>query len=140
MSQAYSGVQANVHVGTTDVDAQGWTIDVSANTFDSTTTADGGWDDETPATLRIEGTFDFFYNAAKKPFGATNGARAWASSRTSAKRCSTRLEMAFSTAASSSAGMLGRRSRIGGTGSAIIAAITAAEFSPGNGSVPVRSS
>jgi hypothetical protein len=69
MSQAYSGVQANVHVGTTDVDAQGWTIDVSANTFDSTTTADGGWDDETPATLRIEGTFDFFYNAAKKPFG-----------------------------------------------------------------------
>jgi hypothetical protein len=69
MSSAYSGVQANIIVGTTDLDVQGWTADVSANVFDSTTTADGGWDDETPATKRVEWSFDFFYNKTKPPFG-----------------------------------------------------------------------
>lgn len=69
MSQAYSGVQANIIVGATDLDVQGWNADVIANTFDSTTTADLGWDDETPATKRIEWTFDFFYAKTKPPFG-----------------------------------------------------------------------
>jgi hypothetical protein len=71
MSQAYSGVNANVDSGAIDVDISGWSADVSVNTFDSTTTADGGWDDETPATKRVEGSFDFFYNKSKKPTGAT---------------------------------------------------------------------
>ncbi len=72
MSQAYSGVEANVIVGSTDLDVQGWTADVEANTFDSTTTADGGWDDTTPATLKLGGSIDFFYNKNKKPFGSLN--------------------------------------------------------------------
>lgn len=70
MSTAYSGVEANVKVAATDLDVQGWTADVSANTFDTTTTADGGYDDETAGTKRIEWSFDFFYNKNKPPFGS----------------------------------------------------------------------
>lgn len=69
MSKAYSGVASNVLVGATDVDTNGWSADLTVNTFDSTTTADLGWDDETAATKRIEGSFDFFYNPDKKPTG-----------------------------------------------------------------------
>jgi hypothetical protein len=68
MSTAYSGVEANVKVAAVDLDVQGWSADVSVSTFDSTTTADGGWDDETSATKRIEWSFDFFYNPSKAPF------------------------------------------------------------------------
>lgn len=70
MSTAYSGVGGTVKVGALDADVQGYNFDYSVNTFDSTTTADAGWDDETPATQRLEGSFDFFYNKAKKPTGA----------------------------------------------------------------------
>jgi hypothetical protein len=73
MSQAYSGVGGNVFTGAVDLDAKGWNIDYTVNVFDSTTTADGGWDDETAATQRIEGTVDVFYNILKKPTGATAG-------------------------------------------------------------------
>ena len=69
MSTAYSGVESNVLIGATDCDANGWSVDISVNVFDSTTTADLGWDDETGATKRIEGSFDFFYNPTKKPTG-----------------------------------------------------------------------
>lgn len=72
MSAAISGVEGNVLIGATDVDAQSWSFDFSVSTFDSTTTADLGWDDETPATKRIEGSFDFFYNTTKKPTGSLN--------------------------------------------------------------------
>ena len=68
MSTAYSGVEANVKVAAVDLDVQGWTANVSVNTFDSTTTADGGWEDETSATRKIEWSFDCFYNTAKAPF------------------------------------------------------------------------
>ena len=71
MSQAYSGAYANVQSGATDMDAQGWTADVEVNTFDSTTTADNGWDDTTSSTKKIGGAFDFFFNPAKKPTGTT---------------------------------------------------------------------
>jgi len=69
MSQAYSGVTADVLVAGADVDAQGWSADYEVNTFDSTTTADGGWDDTTQATQKLGGSFDFFYNSSKTPFG-----------------------------------------------------------------------
>lgn len=72
MSTAYSGVKGNVLSGATDIDVQSWTLDHEINTFDSTTTADGGWDDTTPATQKISGSFDFFYNKAKYPYGALN--------------------------------------------------------------------
>ena len=71
MSQAYSGAYANVQSGATDMDAQGWNADVEVNTFDSTTTADNGWDDTTSSTKKIGGAFDFFFNPAKKPTGTT---------------------------------------------------------------------
>ncbi len=58
MSTALSGVNSNVLIGAVDADTNGWSADVSVNTFDSTTTADGGWDDETAATKRIEGSFE----------------------------------------------------------------------------------
>jgi hypothetical protein len=67
LSTALSGVNANVKLGATDYDAQGWTADYTVNVFDSTTTADLGWDDETAATQRFEGSFDIFYNPTKKP-------------------------------------------------------------------------
>jgi hypothetical protein len=71
MSQAYSGVASNIFSGATDVDGSGWSIDYEVSTFDSTTTADLGWEDETSATQKITGSVDFFYNIAKKPTGAT---------------------------------------------------------------------
>jgi hypothetical protein len=71
MSQAFSGVQANVQSGTLDMDASGWSADVDTSTFDSTTTADAGWEDTTLATMKVTGSFDFFYNPAKKPTGST---------------------------------------------------------------------
>lgn len=71
MSQAYSGVNANVVSGTLDMDAQGWSADVEVSTFDSTTTADSGWEDTTAATKKVSGSFDFFWNPAKKPSGGT---------------------------------------------------------------------
>lgn len=71
MSAALSGVHANVISGSTDMDASGWSADYEVSTFDSTTTADAGWEDETSATQKLSGSFDFFYNALKKPTGST---------------------------------------------------------------------
>lgn len=71
MSTALSGTHANVFSGSTDLDASGWSADYEIATFDSTTTADAGWEDETGATLKLSGSFDFFYNTSKKPTGAT---------------------------------------------------------------------
>lgn len=73
MSAALSGVHANVFSGSLDMDASGWTADYEVDCFDSTTTADGGWDDETAATQKISGSFDILYNPLKKPTGATAG-------------------------------------------------------------------
>ena len=67
MSTAVSGINANVFVGATDLDAQGWTADFEVNTFDSTTTADAGWEDVTASTRKVSGTVDILYNASKKP-------------------------------------------------------------------------
>lgn len=73
MSAAISGVNGNVLVGTEDMDVMGWSLDPEVNTFDSTTTADAGWDDTTPSTKKVSGSFDFLYNVLKKPTGATAG-------------------------------------------------------------------
>jgi hypothetical protein len=71
MSAAFSGAYSNVQSGTLDMDTQGWSADPEINTFDSTTTADAGWDDTTGATSKISGSFDFLWNPSKKPSGAT---------------------------------------------------------------------
>ena len=55
------------------MDGMGWSADYEVNTFDSTTTADAGWDDTTSSTQKISGSFDIFYNPLKKPTGATAG-------------------------------------------------------------------
>lgn len=69
MSQGYSGVDGKVYVGANDADTMGWSADPEANTWDSTTTADGGWDDTNASTKKLSGSFDILYNKAKKPFG-----------------------------------------------------------------------
>lgn len=69
MSQGYSGTQANIQIGSNDVDTMGWSADPEVNTWDSTTTADNGWDDTSSSTSKLSGTFDILYNKAKKPFG-----------------------------------------------------------------------
>lgn len=58
-------------VGANDLDSSGYSIDIEVGTFDSTTTADLGWEDETATTKKVSGSFDFFYNVLKKPTGAT---------------------------------------------------------------------
>ncbi len=76
MSTAYSGVGGNVNSGSTDMDVSGWSADHETSNFDSTTTADLGWEDETPATQKVSGSFDFFYNKNKKPTGSSANMRA----------------------------------------------------------------
>ena len=70
MSAAISGVLGTVKSGAVDLDVNGWSFDYEVETFDSTTTADGGWSDETGAAKKIQRSFDFFYNTSKKPTGA----------------------------------------------------------------------
>jgi hypothetical protein len=69
MSQGYSGYQGNVLAGANDVDCQDWSADHEVNTWDSTTTADAGWDDTSTATKKLSGTFDILYDPTKTPFG-----------------------------------------------------------------------
>ncbi len=69
MSQGYSGVEGNVLVGAVDADTMGWQADYEFNTWDATTTADGGWDDTGLATQKLSGSFDILYNKDKTPFG-----------------------------------------------------------------------
>lgn len=69
MSQGYSGYEGNVYAGAIDCDVQDWSADVEVNTWDSTTTADAGWDDTSAATSKASGTFDILYNPTKTPFG-----------------------------------------------------------------------
>lgn len=71
MSASISGVNGYVLSGTTNMDVMGWSADPEVNTYDSTTTANAGWDDISASTKKISGSFDFFYNVAKKPTGAT---------------------------------------------------------------------
>lgn len=55
------------------MDGMGWSADVEVSTFDSTTTADLGWEDTTGSTKKVSGSFDFLYNPTKKPTGVTAG-------------------------------------------------------------------
>jgi hypothetical protein len=72
LSFAYAGTQGNVLSGATDVDMSKWEIKHGVNTFDSTTTADDGWDSTTASTMKLGGSFTFFYNPAKFPYGSLN--------------------------------------------------------------------
>ena len=72
-TSAFSGAYANVVSGSTDMAASGWTLDPEANTFDGTTTADLGWDNNFAATSKASGTFDFFYNPTVRPTGSSAG-------------------------------------------------------------------
>ena len=65
MSKSYSGADGKVFVGDKDCDVQGWTATPAVNTYDSTTTGDDGWDDTSPATQKLSGSFDVFFNKDK---------------------------------------------------------------------------
>ena len=54
---------------TVDVDMQEWDLTYEVKTFDSTTTADGGWEDETAAIKKITGSVKFFFDSSKSPNG-----------------------------------------------------------------------
>lgn len=69
MSQGYSGYGGVVTANGTDCQVQGWSADPETNTWDSTTTADGGWDDISPGTQKVTGSFDVLYNPSSTPFG-----------------------------------------------------------------------
>ena len=71
-SVAYSGIQSNVLSGALDMDCATWKAVHKINTFDMTTTADAGWDNIGSSTQNITGSFDFFYNPAKYPYGTAN--------------------------------------------------------------------
>ncbi len=73
MSTSISGINGYAKSGSTNMDVMGWTGDIEVNTYDSTTTADAGWDDTSASTKKVSGSFDFLYNVAKKPTGATAG-------------------------------------------------------------------
>ncbi len=67
MSQGYSGVEGNVFVGAVDADTMGWSADLEYATWDSTTTADAGWEDVGLATQKLTGSFDILWNKDKTP-------------------------------------------------------------------------
>jgi hypothetical protein len=71
MSTAISGANGTVHVGSANADVSGATVDIEVGGFDTTTTADLGWEDETGTQKKLTFSFDFFYNVAKKPTGGT---------------------------------------------------------------------
>lgn len=73
MSAAITGVNATVKIGTQNVDASGVNLDIEIDTFDTSTTADLGYADATGGLKKVSGSFDFFYNIAKKPTGASPG-------------------------------------------------------------------
>jgi len=73
MSNALSGVLGKVVAGATDMDVSGWNGEFEVDTFDSTTTADAGWESTTAAAKKVSGSFDCFYNTAKKPTGSVAG-------------------------------------------------------------------
>lgn len=82
MSAAFNGQAGNVFVGTfggntpgsgTDMDVDKWTADIEVNAIEVSTTADGGWHDEIGGLKKVSGTFEFFYNTAKKPTSGSIG-------------------------------------------------------------------
>ena len=73
MSTAFSGVLGTVTVGSTNMDVTGWSGDLEVVEIDTTTTADSGWEDAIAGPKKFSGSFDFFYNTAKKPTGSTAG-------------------------------------------------------------------
>jgi len=67
----FSGVLGTVKSGAIDMDVQGYSLDIETAVIDSTTTSDGGWESAIGGPSKASGSFDFFYDTAKKPTGAT---------------------------------------------------------------------
>ncbi len=70
MSTAISGFKGKVLSGSTDMDVSGYSYEFDNGGFDSTTTADAGWEDTNNGSNKISGSFDYFFNPAKNPWGA----------------------------------------------------------------------
>src|SRR3954471_1912579 len=73
MSIAFSGEKGTVTAGSTDMDVSGWSADMEVNTIDTSTTAEAGWEDAIYGLRKFSGSFDFFYNPAKRPTGSAAG-------------------------------------------------------------------
>lgn len=70
MSYAVSGVDGKVTSGSTDMDVSSYGFDFEAVEIDATTTGDNGWEDAIDGTIKVSGTFDFFWNPSKNPFNS----------------------------------------------------------------------
>lgn len=70
MSKAYSGLEGVVTSNGTDMDVKDSSFDVETGDIDTTTTGDDGWEDSIDGPRKVSGSFDFFYNKLKSPFGA----------------------------------------------------------------------
>lgn len=73
MSYAVSGSDGKVTSNTVDLDVKGYSVEVDSAEIDVMTTADLGWDDVIDGPITAKGTFDFFWNPSKNPFGSVLG-------------------------------------------------------------------
>jgi hypothetical protein len=73
MGVAFSGEKGTVTAGAVDMDVTGWSADMEVNTIDTSTTAELGWEDAIYGLRKFSGSFEFFYNPAKRPTGASAG-------------------------------------------------------------------
>lgn len=70
LTVAYSGVDGKVISDGTDMDVKQYDVKVADPGFEASTTAGEGWTDKLDALRTVSGSFDFFFNVAKNPFGA----------------------------------------------------------------------
>lgn len=70
MAAAYSGLQGTVTAGGTDMQVTDSAFDVEVGDIDTSTTGDGGFEDSIDGLTKVSGSFDFFYNKTRNPFGA----------------------------------------------------------------------
>lgn len=73
MSQtvAYSGYLGTATVNGVDMAVTGWSCDAEMGSFETSSTADGGWTSMGWALKSLSGSFDFFFDTSKDPFAGT---------------------------------------------------------------------
>ena len=73
-SEAYSGWDGEVHVGTFDAQIAEWDLDFEVKEVDTSTTADAGWESAIGGLKKVSGSFKFMYRAPpNNPTGSAAG-------------------------------------------------------------------
>lgn len=73
MGQAYSGVGGTVLSGSTDLEVEEYSFELEDGEIDTTVTSDAGWEDSIHGTRKVSGSFTFWVQASKTPFGSVAG-------------------------------------------------------------------